>query len=61
MRGPDVRQHRAQGASVRVNVLTELDTRVLLTHVLTLLVCEEHVCAESTLGCVGVLDCMIIS
>jgi hypothetical protein len=35
--------------------LTERDTRVLLTDVLTLLVGEEHVGGETTLGGVGVL------
>lgn len=39
--------------------LTELDTRVLLTHILTLLVGEEHVRRETTLGCVRV--CRLIS
>ena len=35
-------------------VLTEADTRVLSAHVVALLVREEHVCGETTLGCVGV-------
>lgn len=39
--------------------LTELDTRVLLTDLLTLLVREEHVGRETTLGRVGV--CTMIS
>lgn len=37
-----------------VGALTELDAGVLLTDVLTLLVGEEHVGRETTLGCVRV-------
>lgn len=33
---------------------TELDTRVVLTDLFTLLVGEKHVCGKTTLGRVGV-------
>jgi hypothetical protein len=33
---------------------TEADTRVLITNILTLLICEEHVGGETTLGRVGI-------
>lgn len=39
-----------------IGKLTELDAGVLLTDVLTLLVGEEHVGRETTLGCVRVCD-----
>lgn len=39
-----------------IGTLTELDTGVLLTDVLTLLVGEEHVGRETTLGCVRVCE-----
>lgn len=41
-----------------VEMLTELDAGVLLPHVLTLLVGEEHIGRETSLGGVGVLDCV---
>jgi hypothetical protein len=34
--------------------LTKLDSRVVLTDLLTLLVGEKHVCGKTTLGRVGV-------
>lgn len=36
---------------------TELDTGVVLTDLLALLVGEEHVCGKTTLGRVGVCGC----
>lgn len=45
------------GMTVVLGSLTELDAWVVLTDLVTLLVGEEHVGGETTLGGVGVYDC----
>ena len=37
-----------------MSAFTESDTRVLLANILTLLIGEEHVGRQATLGCIGV-------
>jgi hypothetical protein len=41
-------QHRSIGTWI--GSYTEADTRVLVTNILTLLICEEHVGGQTTLG-----------
>lgn len=45
---------KACDASVQELSHTEGDTRVLLTDLVTVVVCEEHVGGQATLGSVGV-------
>ena len=34
--------------------LTKRDAGILLPHIVALFIREEHICRESTLGCVGI-------